>query len=484
MGLHFTVREELIIVYGDTYRHRDTIKALGGRFDKVFKTWQIPNSPQALEKVQGLAAGAAMVPAASSESKTSTAGDKLAPSPGRAGDEPAKNNSGIPVRELVTAVAQSIATGFPGPVWVIGEIENLAIRPQGIFLNLAETKEQGGRENSTGSISVKATIWPNGLEYMAQMHGEETLRQIMQDGMKVRCLCRVGFYRDRAQLSLTIENIDPLFTRGALALARETLLKELRAKGLDRINKQIPMPVFPFHVGLVSSEGSRAESDFLHQMESGLFPGTVRFMHAATQGDKVPVEIPAAIKYLAESGCDVIVITRGGGSAADLRWFDAPEVAYAIAGCPVPVIAAIGHHDDTCIAEEICHLRQKTPTAAAQFLVDCFAAARNRIDMAGTGLRNAIDRMAEVQMQWFEVLAGRLQTAAMRVISGHASDLSAVEMRLAALDPKPWLERGWTRLSVNGETIDSVTKLRKGMHVHARLKDGPVQLIVESIDGI
>ena len=467
MGLHFTVREELIIVYGDTYRHRDMIKALGGRFDKVFKTWQIPLSDKALEIVQGLAGGS--TPPATS--------GKPAISPKSTGYEPVKTDVGIPVRELVTAVAQSIATGFPGPIWVIGEIENLTIRQQGIFLNLAETKEQGSRENS-GSISVKATIWPNGLEYMAQMHGQDTLRQIMQDGMKVRCLCRVGFYRDRAQLSLTIENIDPVFTRGALALARETLLKELRAKGLDRINKQLQMPLFPFHVGLVSSEGSRAESDFLHQMESGLFPGTVRFMHAATQGDKVPVEVPAAIKHLAAAGCDVIVLTRGGGSAADLRWFDAPEVAYAIAECPVPVIAAIGHHDDTCIAEEICHLRQKTPTAAAQFLVDCFATTRSRIDTAGTGLRNAVDRMAEVQLQWFEVLAGRLETAALRVISGHGSELSALEMRLAALDPKPWLERGWTRLSVDGKTIDSVTKLHKGMQVHARLKDGPVNLVV------
>ena len=470
MALHFPVREDKIIVYGDTYRHRDAIKALSGRFDKVFKTWQIPLNDEALKTVQGLSSPAAA-------GVTTAKPEKIAE---RSGTEPPRTDQGIPVRDLVAAVAQSIATGFPGPVWVIGEIENLTIRPQGIFLNLAETKEQG-RSATVGSISVKATIWPNGLEYMAQMHGEETLRQIMQDGMQVRCLCRVGFYRDRAQLSLTIENIDPLFTRGALALARETLLKDLRLKGLDRANKQLPIPLFPFRIGLISSEGSRAESDFLHQMESGLFPGKILFMHAATQGEKVPIEVPAAIKHLAAAGCDVIVITRGGGSAADLRWFDAPEIAYAVAGCPVPIIAAIGHHDDTCIAEEICHLRQKTPTAAAQYLIDCFATVRSRIDAAGTGLKNSIDRMAEVQMQWFEVLAGRLQTAALRAISAHASELSAIEIRLAALDPKPWLDRGWTRLSVNGEAIDSITQLKKGLLVHARLKDGPVSMVVESL---
>lgn len=464
MALHFTVREDKIIVYGDTYRHRDAIKSLGGQFDKIFKTWQIPLNDTALNQIQELAGRKAQAP-------TKMADDnQLTPQP--------RQDLGIPVRELVSAVAQSIASGFPGPVWVIGEIENLTIKPQGIFLNLAEPG--GGR----GSISVKATIWPNGLEYMARMHGEDTMRQVMQDGMQIRCLCRVGFYQDRAQLSLTIENIDPLFTRGALALAREKLMAELRAKGLDRVNKNLEMPLFPFRVGLVSSEGSRAESDFLHQMEAGLFPGNILFMHAATQGEKVPIEVPAAIRQLAASDCDVIVITRGGGSAADLRWFDAPEVAYAIAACPVPVIAAIGHHDDTCVAEEICHLRQKTPTAAAQFLVDCFAAGRIRIDSAGTGLKSVVDRMAEIQMQWFEVLAGRLQTSALRALTVHASELSGIEMRLAALDPKPWLEKGWTRLSINGETIDSVTKLHAGMRVHARLKDGPVTLVVEAFESI
>ena len=480
MGLHFVVRENIIIVHGDTYRHRDEIKALGGRFDSRYKTWQIPFSDTALERVQALsgrgdAAAATAIDAAREPDPKST---KQESSP----------DAGMPVRELVTAVARSIATGFPAPVWVTGEIENLAVRPQGIFLNLAEPKSDGpggktasGISGGAGSISVKATIWPTALEYMRRMHGEDALRQVLQDGSQVRCLCRVGFYRDRAQLSLTIENVDPLFTKGALALAREALLKELRAKGLDRANKALPLPAFPFLVGLVSSEGSRAESDFLHQLESGPFPGKVLFMHAATQGEKVPVEVPAAIDTLARAGCDLIVITRGGGSAADLRWFDAREVAYAIAACPVPVVAAIGHHDDTCVAEEICHSRQKTPTAAAQFIVDTFTLARTRIDNATTGLKNSIDRMAEVQSRWFETLAAQLVSAATKVIMDHAYALASIENRLTALDPKPWLERGWTRLSIDGQTIDSVKNLRKGTRVHARLKDGPVTLVVDEV---
>ena len=73
---------------------------------------------------------------------------------------------------------------------------------------------------------------------------------------------------------------------------------------------------------------------------------------------------------MSAAGVDVIVITRGGGSRADLSWFDQQDLAVAIARCPVPVITAIGHEIDTSIADLVAHHACKTPTAAAEFLVD------------------------------------------------------------------------------------------------------------------
>jgi exodeoxyribonuclease VII large subunit len=462
MGIHFTVRENIIIIFGDTYRQKDAIKALGGKFDGVFKNWQIPFSDDALTKVQTMA----------SAGRTQSGNPTLAASATQ-NEELGMPPAGMPVRDLVSVVHQTITTTFPSPVWVIGEIENISVHQKGIFLNLAEPK-------SSGSISVKATIWPAALEFMARVHGEDTVRQVIQDGIQVRCLCKIGFYKDRAQLSLTIENIDPAFTQGTLALAREKLLKELRAKGLDRKNKMLLIPDLPLCTGLVSAAGSRAEGDFIHQLESSGYPGKVLFAPAATQGDQVTREVPAAIAVLAMAGCDLIVITRGGGSAADLRWFDTPEVAYAIANCTVPVIAAIGHHDDTCVAEEICHIREKTPTAAAQHIINLVGKARQRIETATGGLQTAIARMTQVQLQLFANLDSRLQAAAVRAISLLSMNLANIETRLAGLDPAPWLERGWTQLSQNGKTIASIATLRPGTLVRAHLKDGHVALTVTS----
>ena len=40
--------------------------------------------------------------------------------------------------------------------------------------------------------------------------GEENLKAVMQDGLKIRCRCQVGFYRGRASISLTLTDLTDL----------------------------------------------------------------------------------------------------------------------------------------------------------------------------------------------------------------------------------------------------------------------------------
>ena len=157
-------------------------------------------------------------------------------------------------------------------------------------------------------------------------------------------------------------------------------------------NKSNGVSEFPLKIGLVSAEGSRAESDFIHQLETGGFPGDIIYYPTPMQGERVPLEIQGAISALAAKNCDLIVITRGGGSAADLRWFDAKEVCYAIGACKVPILSAIGHHDDNTIAEEISFAKSKTPTAAAQYILNLLLETRERIATHTTILASNLER--------------------------------------------------------------------------------------------
>lgn len=418
MSIHYRAAGSSIIIFGNTYPLREKIKALGARYNGPDKNWRLPFSEAALARVDelcraagggGLASPAETAPPLPDESISEVANsnsiDKAVPN----------DTAGISVAEVIERAYTAINQAFPRSIWVVGEVQNFSRKASGIYFDLAEGRESG-HHNAT--LTIRALIWSQTMRELNAKHAPQTVADIIQDGMKVRCLCQVQLYRDRSSLSLVIEDIDPAFTKGALALAREKLLKELRSKGLDQANKRRLLPAFPFRIGLISAEGSRAKSDFIDQLTQGGFPGEVWFCPTPMQGDSVPGLVASALTKLSRTGCDLIVLTRGGGSAADLRWFDAAEIAYAIAACPIPVIAAIGHHDDICVAEEVCHLRQKTPTAAADFVLDIFRQTKEKIDRLALESAAALDRKlvraSEVQASLSERLALAAQSAITR----------------------------------------------------------------------
>ncbi len=439
MSVFFQLTENKIIVSGKTYVHREVIKSLGAQFDGQDKTWILSNTPEVLSQVKKLCAetgggglGDLLVkssdlPIGQSKSVFGKLAEDLA-SPTEAiktraqgamaslfgEDEPvgtlvkqprmAESKSLLPeaespgftIAELVDRARIAIQSAFPQTVWVIGEIQSLNRRKGAVFFNLAEAKANGSQ---TSTMTINATMWQGALSHIAKQHGPETLNDMLAEGLEGRFLCQVTLYRDRGTLSLNIVDVDPKFTKGALALAREKLLKELRQEGLDQVNKRLPFAAFPLVIGLISADDSRAKSDFLHQLWAYQYPGRVIFYQAQMQGEQVASGVVRGISDLA-GHCDAIVITRGGGSAADLRWFDSKEIALAIAHAKVPIICAIGHQDDVCVAEEVAFRREKTPTAAADFIVHKLSEVREFLTQAGYQLNERLAsriKLAETQ---------------------------------------------------------------------------------------
>ncbi len=523
MTVHYRHQGSAIIVFGNTYPIRDQIKGLGGRFNGADKHWRLPASDEILQSIDtlcrslggGVLGDVVAIAVATTTTVQVSAGASVLERP-----DPAP---GLSVRQLMDKLQLAVVGAFPQAVWVTGEIQNLGKKASGIFFDLAEGRAQG---HANATITVRSILWGQTHQILQAKHGKDRLDEVLADGMQVRCLCLVQLYKDRGQVSLVVEDIDPSYTKGALALAREKLLKELRANGLDQTQKRLPLPPFPFVVGLVSAKGSRAESDFLDQLESLGFPGSVIFAPSAMQGVRVPSEVVRALDALVARDVDLIVLTRGGGSAADLRWFDAPELAYAIAQCPVPVIAAIGHHDDVSVTEEICHQRQKTPTAAADFVVARFAQTRDRIDLLAGSIAKLLTRRVDEFQQITSAVSERLAAAAGRALDaklrlldqlrhgfersaesrisaaglafdqlrhgiGRAAEtrlallslaLAELEKRIIAKDPTPWLKDGWTQLWGKKGPLKKCADALVGETVQARLVDGRVGLTITTIE--
>jgi exodeoxyribonuclease VII large subunit len=86
----------------------------------------------------------------------------------------------------------------------------------------------------------------------------------------------------------------------------------------------------------------------------------------AVQGAAAVPEIVRAIEAASRrQECDVLIVSRGGGSLEDLWCFNDERVARAIAGCRVPTISGVGHEVDVTIADFVADVRAPTPSAAA-----------------------------------------------------------------------------------------------------------------------
>jgi exodeoxyribonuclease VII large subunit len=187
---------------------------------------------------------------------------------------------------------------------------------------------------------------------------------------------------------------------GDFLLKLERLRRELAAEGLFEPQKRLPHPLLPRSIGVVTAEGSAARKDFLAGLERRSWRGRIVWGYAPVQDRRAAAAIRTAIADLAASGeVDVIVVTRGGGSIADLWAFCDEALCRTIAMLPVPVISAVGHEIDRTLIDDVAAICCSTPTHAAEAAVgvDCAVAtdrlrhAARRLDACG---RAAVVRRA------------------------------------------------------------------------------------------
>lgn len=441
INIRVTAEGESIAVKGDTYGIKEDLKPLGARFRGADKAWVLPNTPKVFE-------GLKQVVAKHAAKKTGGAADdrhggvlppmNLRPSsaapPPRTLSSPVSGRSTPPssdaaahepedltIAAFVARVDEVLRQQFPQTIWLVGEIQNLGVRRTATYFQLAEPKDGG----MTSTTAVSALIWASKAALIRRSLGAELYDKVLTEGMQVRVQCQVRLYKDRGSLSLTVMAIDPAYSEGVLALQRQKVLKALRAKGIAQHNQQLRPPLLPLRIGLISAADSRAINDFLHQLFQYGFPGRVIVHHASMQGDKTSPEVRLALKKLSsiQPPLDAIVITRGGGSAADLRFFDDEALGEAICLCPVPVIAAIGHHDDRSVAEEVAFRREKTPTAAAVYLLQALAQVREF-------LADSAQKIARETRRHLMRRDDQLQVAASAIKQATSSRLAAQQLAL------------------------------------------------------
>ena len=374
----------------------------------------------------------------------------------------------LTVAQLNAGIGAVLGRAFPDEVWVRGEIANLS-RPQSghVYFDLVDAE-----------CALSVTLWASDRQVVNAVLRRSGGAVRMSDGTEVRIRVRVAWYPKRGQVSLRMLSIDPAYTLGRLAEARELLLQRLRAEGLLARQPALAFAPVPLTVGLVTSDNSAAAHDFLMTLEASGYSWRVVLADARVQGIDAEGSVLAALASLRGAGVDVVCVVRGGGARTDLAVFDSEVIARAIALYPVPVLTGIGHETDTTVADLVAHRRCLTPTACAGALVErvsqwCARLHDRRRSIARAAMR-AVDRSV------VDRLARQLARDAPRVLDHATRTVDNIETRVRAYDPARTLARGWSiTRDADGRLVRSASDAPRGTILVTSLADGVVRSTVD-----
>lgn len=371
----------------------------------------------------------------------------------------------LSVTELSALVRGAVERAFPAEVWVRGEVQRCSRSRAGhLYFTLVEQK--AGRPQASLAAACFARALRRVERRLAEVPGLE-----IADDVELRVRGRVSYYVPNGQLQLEVTDVDPYFTAGQLAARRARVLAALRGEGLLDRNRQHAFPVAPLHIGLVTSVGSAAYSDFVHELEGSGIGFRVTVADAPVQGQGAAPALVASLRACLRARPDVVVVVRGGGAKHDLAAFDHEALARAIATAPVPVLTGVGHQTDRSVADEVAFRSFKTPTACARALVEHVRESHQRALDAWAGVTARAERLVERDSDFVAAAAVAIRRHArmhLRVAAARADALGR-GIRSGAMGA---LGRSRTRLARDrariGERARGRLLVRAGALEHAR----------------
>lgn len=362
------------------------------------------------------------------------------------------------VAEFVALVNQTLEYAYPNVV-ITGELANFKIsKNRWVYFDLKDDE---------ASVRFFGTVYqlPGPLEdgMMVTVRGNPRLHPLY------------GF-------SVTVQSMTPT-GEGAIKKAAALLEAKLKAEGLfDPIRKRA-LPYPPRHIALITSGESAAYKDFMKIINARW--GGLRISHidVQVQGEAAVGQIATAIKQCNEMAetPEVLVLTRGGGSAEDLQAFSTEQVTRAVAASRIPTVVAIGHEVDISLAELAADQRASTPSNAAELLTpDRKAVLAHLQAQRGQLATVAAHTLGSIKNRLI-MQADNLYDAASRTITQARQQLAHREQVLQAYNPQAALTRGYALVRAQGKVIRRGAQLQPQDEITLQFADAEVDASVQKI---
>ncbi len=406
------------------------------------------------------------------------------------------------VSRLVRESRAVLEGSFP-LLWISGELSNLSQPASGhVYFSLKDEIAQ-----------VRCAMF---------RMKRQLLRFRPQNGQQVLVRARVSLYEARGEFQLIVEHMEPA-GEGALRLAFEQLKEKLAAEGLFDSARKKPLPELPGRIGLVTSPTGAAIRDLLSVLKRRFPALPVVIYPVQVQGQEAPGQIVRMLELAnRRNECDVLILSRGGGSLEDLQAFNDEAVARAIHASRIPVVSGVGHEIDFTIADFVADQRAPTPSAAAELVAPDQMAWRRRLhqlsqrlgllparrlvsirerltglerrllkqhptqrlqqraqrlDELGLRLRRAFDMQRLQRARQLELLRSRLaQVSPSRRLERLAQSRAGLDERLhRVIARRLELERSkLARLARDLQTLSPLNTLGRGYAIVSRTRDGRI----------
>jgi exodeoxyribonuclease VII large subunit len=364
----------------------------------------------------------------------------------------------LSVRQLTMVVSETIAL-IPTGLVVEGEVQKVRIYKE--FMIFFELAGEGQSINCFTTFGdLKGELPEEGSK--AQVLGEVSL------GKKTELRFKVREFRSAGQA-------------GDNAKKLEELKIKLRAEGAFDESRKRSLPKFPKKVAVITSGGSSAWEDFKRISSSRFLAAEIELFSSSVQGDLAVQEI---CSKLAEVGAraqefDVIAIVRGGGARGDLEAFNSEEIARMVLASSIPVVSGVGHEDDVSLVDLVADKRASTPSNAAEIIFpdskDLFKLVESLKQKASIAMDSRL-RFVELELA---SLRDSLNQSIYYYLGNLEAKLNLSKARLESLDFEKLFAKGFAYLERGGKAVVSVSDVKSGDLIFAKLADGQLELEVK-----
>jgi len=406
--------------------------------------------------------------------------------------------------ELNLLVREAIKIVLPNQYWVEAELMDVRESRGHCYMELVQKDEL----SNTPIAKASAKCWKNTWMFLRPKF-ENVTGQYLRAGMKVLLKVSAQFHESYG-FSWIISDIDPTYTMGDIARKRLEIIQQLKQEGVFDLQKTLTIPMFAQRIAVISSATAAGYGDFCNQLNNNShgFVFQTTLFQSIMQGEGVSDSIIKALNKINRNidAFDVVVIIRGGGSTSDLSGFDTLDLAENVANFPLPIITGIGHERDESILDMISNKRVKTPTAAAEFLIENLKNVKalvedfedritqyvvqriqyekNRIERLTTNVRSMFSLFKTSQLAAISQMSSRINVAVSRRLSDERRNVDRIELsispslektlthqrhhielleqRAISLDPKRMLKRGFSVTLKNGHVVRNASQLKQG----------------------